>query len=60
MSKSKSSRFPNPFEIDKGKSKKWTSVLDALALFNIVQVDKFDPPCLQSLDCQYLKYHLVS
>ena len=57
MSKSKSSRLSqildetNPFEIDDCKSRNGDSVSDP----NATQEDKFDPPCLQSRDSQYLK-----
>ena len=64
MSKSKSLRLSeildetNPFEIDKCKSKNAASVSEALVYLTVIQVDKFDPPCLKSRDCQYLKDRL--
>ena len=45
----------NPFGIDKCKSKNGASVSEVLTFLTAVQVDKYDWPCLQSKDCQYLK-----
>ena len=50
----------NPFEIDKCKSKNGASVFEALALLIVIQVEKYDLPCLQRRDCQYLKDRLDS
>ena len=44
----------NRLKVDKCKFKNRASVSDAL----VFRVDKFDPPCLQSKDCKYLKDHL--